>query len=207
MTRRQQKGFTLLEVLLAVSLISVISTMAFVGLSALIDARTITQEKNNKLNQLNFSLQLLTQDLQMLHTAYTRQQVLQGEGNRLVLQRLQYSQLSDLPSAVQRIKWEWRNNRLLRSTQDALQPSYVNQWSDRLMMELPFFNCQYQDEGGIENSSWPVNNTVTSGLPIRRCVSFRIGGWPHFRLSHHTLCGHEVLGESDKQHNQRISAP
>ena len=174
MTKRRQKGFTLLEVLLAVSLISVISTMAFVGLSALIDARTITQEKNNKLNQLNFSLQLLTQDLQMLHTAYTRQQVLQGEGNRLVLQRLQYSQLSDLPSAVQRIKWEWRNNRLLRSTQDALQPSYVNQWSDRLMMELPFFNCQYQDEGGIENSSWPVNNTVTSGLPIGIVCRFEL---------------------------------
>jgi len=163
--KRTQTGMTLLEVLLAVSLMAVIASMAFVGLNALIEARASTQEKNAQLNQLNLSLQLLTQDVQMLHQAYTTVPVLQGDGQRLIIERLQYSQVSGLPSAVQRIKWEWRNNRLLRSTQDVLQPNYLNRWNDRLMLELPFFSCQYEDSNGISNGSWPLASEIAGGIP------------------------------------------
>ncbi|WP_395377112.1 type II secretion system protein J [Marinicella sp. W31] len=163
--RRTQTGMTLLEVLLAVSLIAVIASMAFVGLNALVDARAITQEKNTELNRLNLSLQLLTQDVQMLHQASAATQVISGENQRLIVERLQYSQVSGLPSAVQRIKWEWRNSRLLRSTQDVLQPGYINRWNDRLMLELPLFSCQYEDIGGIANSSWPVTTEIGGDIP------------------------------------------
>ena len=180
---RTQTGMTLLEVLLAVSLISVIATMAFVGLNALVDARATTQEKNTELNRLNLSLQLLTQDVQMLHQSQATKQAFTGESQRLIVERLQYSQVSGLPSAVQRIKWEWRNNRLLRSTQDVLQPGYINQWNDRLMLELPAFSCQYQDLGGIANASWPLSNETSSDIPT--AVVCRLGLQDGRAYEHH----------------------
>ena len=59
----KQQGFTLLEILIALAIFSVMSMMAYAGLAAILDARASTVPRAQQLGQLQTTLYLLNEDL------------------------------------------------------------------------------------------------------------------------------------------------
>ena len=61
-----QQGFTLLEILIALAIFSIMSMMAYAGLSAVLDARASTVPRAEQLAQLQATLYLLNEDLSQI---------------------------------------------------------------------------------------------------------------------------------------------
>jgi general secretion pathway protein J len=59
----KQQGFTLLEIVIALAIFSVMSMMAYAGLAAMLDARASTVPRAQQLAQLQTTLYLLNEDL------------------------------------------------------------------------------------------------------------------------------------------------
>jgi general secretion pathway protein J len=59
----RQQGFTLLEIVIALAIFSVMSMMAYAGLAAILDARASTVPRAQQLAQLQTTLYLLNEDL------------------------------------------------------------------------------------------------------------------------------------------------
>lgn len=59
----RQQGFTLLEIVIALAIFSVMSMMAYAGLAAMLDARASTVPRAQQLAQLQTTLYLLNEDL------------------------------------------------------------------------------------------------------------------------------------------------
>jgi general secretion pathway protein J len=59
----EQQGFTLLEIVIALAIFSVMSMMAYAGLAAMLDARASTVPRAQQLAQLQTTLYLLNEDL------------------------------------------------------------------------------------------------------------------------------------------------
>jgi general secretion pathway protein J len=59
----KQQGFTLLEIVIALAIFSVMSMMAYAGLAAILDARASTVPRAQQLAQLQTTLYLLNEDL------------------------------------------------------------------------------------------------------------------------------------------------
>ena len=63
LTYAEQRGFTLLEILIALAIFAVMSMMAYAGLAAILDARARTVPRAEQLAQLQTTLYLLNEDL------------------------------------------------------------------------------------------------------------------------------------------------
>ncbi|MEI8209686.1 MAG: type II secretion system minor pseudopilin GspJ, partial [Methylococcales bacterium] len=61
-----QQGFTLLEILIALAIFSIMSMMAYAGLAAVLDARASTVPRSEQLAQLQTTLYLLNEDLSQI---------------------------------------------------------------------------------------------------------------------------------------------
>jgi general secretion pathway protein J len=61
-----QQGFTLLEILIALAIFSIMSMMAYTGLAAVLDARASTVPRAEQLAQLQATLYLLNEDLSQI---------------------------------------------------------------------------------------------------------------------------------------------
>ncbi len=61
-----QRGFTLLEILIALAIFSIMSMMAYAGLAAVLDARASTVPRSEQLAQLQTTLYLLNEDLSQI---------------------------------------------------------------------------------------------------------------------------------------------
>lgn len=177
MKKSAQQGMTLLEILLATALISIVATMAFVGLNSLIEARLATDEKSDKINRLNLTLQMMHTDVQYAMTSLldgqARAQLTTaefiGENNGFTLQRYNRKLLQNNETVsngdVIQVKWHLRGKKLFRSTQSALTPAYRYQWQDREMIELERFSCSYTGQNGLSVFSWPQTILDRSQLP------------------------------------------
>ncbi|MCF6300445.1 MAG: prepilin-type N-terminal cleavage/methylation domain-containing protein [Proteobacteria bacterium] len=172
-----QQGMTLLEILLATALISIVATMAFVGLNSLIEARLATDERSDKINRLNLTLQMMRTDVQYAMTSLLDGQAraqlaaaeFTGANNGFTLQRYHRKLLKNNESSnngdVIQVKWHLRGKKLLRSTQSVLTPAYRYQWQDREMIELERFSCSYIGQNGLSVFSWPQTILDRSQLP------------------------------------------
>ena len=71
----RQQGFTLLEIVIALAIFSVMSMMAYAGLAAMLDARASTVPRAQQLAQLQTTLYLLNEDLSQVITRPIRDQL------------------------------------------------------------------------------------------------------------------------------------
>ncbi len=185
--RKNQSGMTLLEVLVATSILAVIASLAFVSLDNLAGSKQTLDAKTKQLNQANLAQYILQTDLQMavgsvapLPSNTPNEFVGSSQGFSLVRYRnalvqsgrsskrqtSQYtrgSQLQDQPMI--RVRWYMRNNQWFRATQSAFSPVNSNQWSERPMMTLKSLNCSYQNVAGLIQPSWPNSPIEQGKLP------------------------------------------
>ena len=121
---RQVRGFTLVEVLVALVIMSLLAMMAWQGVDGMLRARDISQQRLETTLRLNTALAQWQQDLAAIQTSAAVPD-LRFDGAALQLTRR-------TPDGLQVVVWSLRNGRWLRwagqsvTTQRALQESWLS---------------------------------------------------------------------------------
>lgn len=79
----RQRGFTLVELLVAMAIVAVIGAMALGGLNQVIQQRTIAVEQTDRWRAIQFAMRMIVQDLSQIHPRPIRQEL--GDGWRASL--------------------------------------------------------------------------------------------------------------------------
>ncbi|GEM_PF-2810032 len=183
---RTQSGFTLLEVLVAVALVVVVSTLAFAGLNALVQARAQTDAFAWRWQQGLRAWQLMRQDVSYAiprpsrNTQGHRQAPLTGRANGFEL--LRYASRTwppDASSPVQKVRWRVHNHLLTRSV--TVPPESRQEVKPQPVLSFDeggaFF--EYQDMAGRWHHQWPpvaASGAVAGGSNrLPRAIRWHIG--------------------------------
>lgn len=194
---RSARGFTLIEVLLAIALTAVVAFMAYAGISAAADAAETHRAQIARLGELQTALRWLTRDLQQL----VDRPVLDARGDRLPallggeqsdplleLTRLGWNNPLDQPrGSVQRVRYRlddgmlWREHWLvLDRIDDEENLQRVELIGGVTALRLEFLdgksgNAASERLGGEWMESWPVTAGDTL-LPLAVRIELELEG-------------------------------
>ncbi len=175
----QQHGMTLLELLVAVALMSVIAVMAFASIYTLTESKRHLDETVDRLNQESAALGLFNQDIKMAigeqsSVSANRGSSLVGDTQNLRLQRFNPYQsvprqgivnhLKQRPATVLDVRWFVRGDIWYRATRSAAATAYAP-WQQQPMMDIQQIRCQYQSVNGQLIDRWPPRQGPATALP------------------------------------------
>lgn len=201
---RRTSGFTLVEVLVALFIMSLLALMAWQGVDGMLRARDISQQRMETTLRLNTALAQWQQDLASLQSS-TSVPDLRFDGAALQLTRR-------TPDGLQVVVWSLRNGRWLRwagqssTTQRALQESWLSSQQlqgaepSQLMVldgieawQVYFFrgnawsNAQSSADAAEGGASAPAGATLPNG--VRIVLSFAPGSGLVGTLTRDTILG------------------
>ena len=163
MGTRESRGFTLVEMLVAVALFAIASALAFGGLGALTRARSQLDAENERLGRLQFAIGLLERDLRGVAARAVRdgygapQAALVGTRDRLEFSRHGLSNALALPRAtIERVGYRLHEGSLQRQRYAVLDRTAAARASeDRLLDQVQTLEFTYLAEDGRELAQWP----------------------------------------------------
>ena len=168
----KQQGMTLLELLVAMTLMVIISAIAYASLNGLIDAKIHTDEVAKNLRFELLTSQQINKDFHSLINRTGRDQ--QGNKTDAIIgsvSSIQFNRngnanpLNKHRSELQRIHWFVRENTLYRRSLDRVDIGSFPQWQERKYLEnVDSLNINYINSQGIESRFWPIKNSI---YPIR----------------------------------------
>jgi general secretion pathway protein J len=185
MSRSHQTGFTLLEILVAISIFAILAVLAYGGLNSIVRAQLGLRVAQTELNTLDLALSRFEKDLRQAlpraaRGAYgTEEAALVGDSSNLSLSTLSLAAAANGPALrAVRVRHAFAAGRWLRAEAAALDVAPNTPESARL--QLDGFNnarLRYLDNALIEQSQWPPVNASQNGLSpnsLPRAVELRI---------------------------------
>lgn len=189
--KSKQSGMTLLEVLIAMTLMVIISAISFASLNGLIDAKHHTDSVAKSLRQELLTSQQLNKDIHGL----IRRDIKDQFGNRkpAVMGRfssIEFSRnghanpLNQHRTDLQRVRWFVRDNTLMRGTLDLLDQGGFTQWQMReYLNDIKELNISFINRSGQESRVWPVENNTLPLEVIRFTLVMKDGTNLKYHLS------------------------
>ena len=123
--RAQSRGFTLVELLVAMAIVAVIGVMAFTGLTTLIRQRDLAEERTKRWQEVQLAVRTIVQDLSQIQPRLTRDEL--GETYQpsllanpnaqfaLEFSRGGWSNPGGFPrGTVLRVAYNWEEDKLVR---------------------------------------------------------------------------------------------
>lgn len=199
--KQVQSGFTLLELLVAVSIFAIMSVMIFGGMSEVINVRTSTDKYTSRLTQLQITFMHFSRDARQLSNRSIR-----GEyGDELSalkssdigqykveLTRAGYPNPASFDrSELQRVAYGVEENKLYRYRWNVLDraedsiPSKTLMLDDILNMNVRFLKSD-NEEGSSSNDNWvtawppQIDGQESKDLPKVIEVTFELEDWGRF---------------------------
>lgn len=162
--KNKQAGMTLLEVLVAITLMVIIASMSYVSLNGLIDAKNHTDKVAQKLRQELLISQQLNQDMYALINRSIRNQ--QGSFSAAIIggyNSIEFSRnghanpLNQMRADLQRVQWYLRDKSIYRRSTNQLDQGSFPQWKERSYLQnIKDFNISYISSIGVESRVWPL---------------------------------------------------
>ncbi|MEH6470372.1 MAG: type II secretion system minor pseudopilin GspJ [Halopseudomonas sp.] len=198
MSRRSpsQQGFTLIEMLVAVGLLSLLGIASALALNSALRSQTIIGDKQTSLEHLQRSQRLLSRDIEQLVLRQGRDLygdplapalIANNEANAseegLLLQFFKTGRRmlnrSAIGSTLEQVRYRVEDDQLLRETSSVLDPSVTTPWhssailSDITELRLRFFH------GNQWHSQWPPLSTAgaapTAGAsPMPKAIEIQL---------------------------------
>ncbi len=181
---RRQSGFTLLELLIALSVFAILSVMAYRGLAAVAEAKNRVEARSERLAALQLALGILERDLEQAIGRSVRDEygearpALEGStlGPELLrLTRAGWRNPSGAPrSTLQRVAYQFRDRTLIRRHWRVLDRAQDSPPLERALLqrvhnvEVRFLDHRLQWQG-----AWPPDPRADLGL-LPRAVEITV---------------------------------
>ncbi|MBL4772669.1 MAG: prepilin-type N-terminal cleavage/methylation domain-containing protein [Alcanivoracaceae bacterium] len=161
-----QSGMTLLEVLVAMTLMVIISAISYASLNGLIDAKIHTDKVAKDIRQEMLTSLQLNKDIHALIKRKAKNEF--GEEKPAIIGRYSFIEftrnghnnpLNQHRSDLQRIQWFIRDGQLYRRSLNFVDSGSFPQWQERKYMDnIAELNISYINSAGLESRVWPIEN-------------------------------------------------
>lgn len=185
MKKIRQKGFTLLEILVAVFIIGIISVIMVRGLQIVISTKNNLERNDAQMQQLNLTMSFLAGDMHNLINRPITQA--NGQSVAAVLmhddatETLEFSRggvsnpLARERSTVQRDAYQLKNGELIRVTWPVLdQVSHSIPTSRTLLKNITYIKWEFLGNDNRFYTGWPATGASNQPLPKAVQVTFTI---------------------------------
>lgn len=178
------RGFTLLELLVALAVFAVVAVMAYGGLQGMLDAREHTRQTALRLGALQFAVSLLADDLRQAVPRGVRDAygdplpALAGERDGIELTRAGHANPVEARRAsIQRVRWGVESGALVRWSWPVLDrtPGSVPA-GRRLLEEVRGLELEYRVDETWQRQ-WPPDGTAAPPLPRAVRVTLELADW------------------------------
>jgi general secretion pathway protein J len=179
------RGFTLLEILIAMAVFAIMAAMAYAGLSAVLDARAGTEKRSNTIAELQQTLYLLNEDLAQALPRPVRDEFGSeqpafsgGNGEDLLTLTRSVPEWSELAmrSQLQRVSYRLENGSLYRQVWTVLDRTQQTQFRRKKLLNVSSLDLRFY--GSDWTMHWPADG---SGLPRAVEVNFSLAGLGEIR--------------------------
>jgi general secretion pathway protein J len=170
--KSNQKGFTLLEVLLAIGVTAMIGLGSWQILNSAIRASESTQTRLTELNALQKTMLIITRDLRQVvsrsirdgYGDYQPALTTKNEFYALEFSRTGWrNPMDDVRSNIQRVAYELNENKLVRHYWDVLDRSQdTNSISRELLSEVNSISLRFMNKSGSWVDEWPSSGSSTN---------------------------------------------
>lgn len=180
-------GFTLLELMVAIAVFSIMSAMAYAGLNTLLTARSSTAAAAERLQQLQLTFHLLQRDLTQITSRSVRDLYgdrlpafpsMDGESLLFSLTRAGRSNpLQRMQSTLQRIDYIQDQGALYRRSWNVLDQSLQSEPVNTLLMgDISSISLRFMDDRGAWHDHWPLATSTTeiADAPLPRGVELTL---------------------------------
>ncbi len=165
-TRLLQNGFTLLEVLVAITIFSIMSVTALTGMKSIMDAQQKVEQVDGVITALQRSLFYLDQDFQFIINRDVRgaygstQPSLQAGASvtELILMTVmnRKNPLKQARSSLMRVGYHLEDETLIRKSYQQLDGASEEQSAQRVLLtEIEEVQIRFLDESNSWQSYWP----------------------------------------------------
>lgn len=184
---RRTHGFTLLELMVAIAIFGLLATMAYSGLASVLDARTLTEQQADRLQQLQRTFLTLERDLGQLVSRGVRDGYGDGQpafasgedgASLFAFTRGGWRNPARLPrSNLQRVRYVLRDKTLWRERWAMLDRApETPPLAQPLLGRVLSVRLRYLDNEQAWQEQWPPLETVGgTGAPVRpRAVEIEV---------------------------------
>ena len=174
---RPQQGFTLLELIIALAIFSVMSVMAYSGLKTVLDSKEVTQRHGDRLSELQTAMLLMQRDVEQMldrpvvdDSGTLHEALLGGSFGTYLMEFTRAGWQNPLPNSsnIQRVAYIFEDGTLLRLTWPVLDGFGGEPISRPLIGNLESVSVRYMTVSGSNDyiDSWPPPAaTGAAGLP------------------------------------------
>jgi len=186
----QARGFTLLELLIALSMFAVLSTLSFGGLNSVLRARDASVEASARLADLQIAMSVLQGDVGQsvarpvrdeLGDALAAMQGMAGMDPVLELTRNGWLHGGGKPgSELRRVAYRVSEQVLYRQTWPVLDRAHDSEVSEFKLMEgVQALQLRFLDQEGEWQPAWPPAGDDARGAELPRALelSLDLEGW------------------------------
>lgn len=183
---RKNAGFTLLEILIALFIFTILSLILAGALHNIIDISAGTARNAERLRQTQIAMLMLSRDIEqavnrpVLDTTGKEEAAFVGTPTSIVLTRTGFANPTGLAlqSALQRTGYYWDNASLWRNTWTVLDRAGTSEaHARRLLDDVNALRFQYLDKDGHFHHQWPVEGQTKEPLPRAVRVNLTIKHW------------------------------
>jgi general secretion pathway protein J len=183
---KSARGFTLLEVLIALFIFTIISVMMSGALRTVIDAQSGTENSAERLRQLQIVLVRISRDVEQIVDRPVKNangqdgQAFYGSARGFAFTHGGISGQSSQHNGLQRAQYIWNENGLWRMVWEVLdQVENSPQPGQRLLLDnVTDARFEYMDDKNAFHPDWPVSGSSTQPLPraVRVTLTFKKWG-------------------------------
>ena len=191
-----QRGMTLIEILVAMSIFAILATLAYGGLNTVLSTREAVTTEADRLSDLQRSFARLGRDFEQAAPRNIRdihgdvQPAMQSGGevddDTRVLVEFTLGGKRLFPgqqrSRLQRVAYAIKDDKLLRLNWNVLDRAQDSQpYTTEVLSGVDSLEIQFLDEAGQWLEQWPDNGQVSQGLPLAVELQFDIKDWGEVR--------------------------
>jgi general secretion pathway protein J len=163
--RKSTRGFTLLEILIALFIFTVLSMILVAALRSVIDAHSGTEKSAERLRRLQISLLVMSRDIEqavnrpVLNIVGKEESAFTGTTHGFTFTHAGYANPDSTlaRSSLQRTAYSWRDNALWRLSWNVLdQAPETRSHARELQKDVLEARFEYLDKEGHFRDGWPV---------------------------------------------------